>query len=509
MLKLYSYQEAGVKQLLPEMSSLCGDDMGLGKTVEAVVLDAARRKKHDAYYTARTLVVTTKSVMGSWKKHYEEWSKLKVLVYDPKKKAEFIRELSAVDGRGRPKYHVFVTHWAAVRLMPELKDVKWFHITGDEIQAIKNRKAQVTVAFKKIKAPYKLALSGTWADNHPEDGWSILNWLWPKVWTSFWKYRQDHVKIRSHPVCESSPCESCGKWHRRAFTEVVGIEDVEKIHETMGRGYLRRTKDKVLLDLPDKYHTVIEVDLDPKQRAAYDQMAKEMLAWVGEHESEPVAAPVVISQLIRLQQFAVAYGKMEKGYKNTIHTDRHTGEKTKVRVETDVLRLTDPSTKLDAVMEMIEASSEPLVVFGQSKQAIQLLGERLAARKIPAGILTGDTKQDDRTTMVEEFQAGKLRVFAGTIRAGGVGITLTAASTVVFLDRAWSPSANRQAEDRLHRIGQKNAVQIVDIVARNTIDAARIEKIELKWEWLKKLLGGGSTEAKGPTLTELLQEMSQ
>jgi SWI/SNF-related matrix-associated actin-dependent regulator 1 of chromatin subfamily A len=81
-------------------------------------------------------------------------------------------------------------------------------------------------------------------------------------------------------------------------------------------------------------------------------------------------------------------------------------------------------------------------------------------------------------------------VFAGTIGAGGVGITLTAASTVVFLDRAWSPSQNLQAEDRLHRIGQKNAVQVIDIVAEGTIDSARNQKIKLKWEWLKQILEG-------------------
>ncbi len=484
-MKLFSYQELAVRQLLPESSALIGDDMGLGKTVEGTVLDAARRNKHGVYYQARTLVVTVKSVMDVWRRHYEAWTKLKVYVYDPKNRKAFLAALNAVDERGRPKYHVFVTHWAAIRLMPELQKVKWFQITGDEIQAIKNRKAQVSVAFKKIRAQYKLGLSGTWADNHPADGYSVLNWLWPDQWKSYWAYERHHVVTKHHPADQTCPVEGCDKWHRTSYKEVCGIAHEDEIHRKMGRGYIRRLKEDVLKDLPDKYYSTVEVDLDPKQRVAYDKMAKEMLAWIGEHEDEPIAAPIVVAQLMRLQQFAVAYGQMVPGYRTIRHEDGTTE-----REETEVLRLTDPSTKLDAVMDIIEATNGQVVVFSQSKQAVDLLAARLERKHISAGILTGDTKQADRDHLVEEFQAGRLRVFAGTIRAGGVGLTLTAASTVVFIDRAWSPSANKQAEDRLHRVGQTNAVHVIDIMARDTIDLERNEKILMKWEWLRALLNG-------------------
>jgi SNF2 family DNA or RNA helicase len=157
-----------------------------------------------------------------------------------------------------------------------------------------------------------------------------------------------------------------------------------------------------------------------------------------------------------------------------------------------IVKMTEPSSKLDALMELLADTpldSEPVVVFSQFKGSIRMLKERCEKAKISIATLTGDTPSAERTRAIQGFQAGKYQVFAGTIAAGGVGITLTRASTVVFLDRAWSPSSNKQAEDRLHRIGQKNAVQVIDIMARNTVDLGRRTQIERKWSWLQQLLG--------------------
>jgi SNF2 family DNA or RNA helicase len=226
--------------------------------------------------------------------------------------------------------------------------------------------------------------------------------------------------------------------------------------------------------MPEKTYEDREVELDPKQRRTYDAMAEDMLTWVGEHEDQPLAAPAVISQLVRLQQFAVAYGKMDVKYKD--------GQAYRYLV------LDEPSSKLDAAMDIIGATNAQVVVFGQSKQALNLLAARLVAAGISVRMLTGDVSQKDRDQSIEEFQAGHIRVFCCSIKAGGVGVTLTAATVEIFLDRAWSPTANRQAEDRCHRLGQKNAVLIIILVARNTIDPARNAKIELKWSWVKQIL---------------------
>jgi SNF2 family DNA or RNA helicase len=251
-------------------------------------------------------------------------------------------------------------------------------------------------------------------------------------------------------------------------------------------------------------------------------MKKNMLAWIGEHEREPIAAPTVMAQLVRLQQFTVAsvdvVGPVKvrkrskdynvdhvakflrvhpdlvdhhlKCYPNLAETLPHDRRYRKwYEVEVYKYVLTDPSTKIDTAMDLVEDSNEPLVFFSHFKTLINLFGKHLAKAGISHGLLTGDTTQDDRGQLVRDFQAGKLHVLAGTIAAGGEGITLTRSSHVVFFDRSWSPSKNRQAEDRLHRIGQKNAVQVTDIMARSTIDLGRVQQIQQKWTWLQTILG--------------------
>jgi len=512
MPKLFQFQAKGLTQIFrhqqehPEdRSVLIGDEMGLGKTVEAIVYDNEIRKRHDCSYTAQTLIVTQTSVMDAWRRHYQgddntpAWAPwLNVYVINRKDRDGFLRALKAKTPNGYPKYHVFICHWQALRFMAdEIKAHEFFHVIGDEIHNIKNRGAQQSMVFKKIRTFYKTGLSGTWADNKPEDAWSVLNWLWPKRWSSYWAFFNNHVLRRVHT---EGFCDECMKTHKRKYTETVGIHDFESIHERMAGAYLRRLKEVVWKDLPDKLYETRWVDLEPKQKRMYDAMAKEMLAWVGENEDQPVASPAVISQLIRLQQFALASAKVvTQQKKRRLKPDELealeaslgrelTKQEKYQEYERDVVELSEPSSKLDAAMDLIGENREQIVVFSQSKQVIHLLKARLDRAGITSFALTGDAPQAARDMAVQEFQAGRIQVFLSTIKAGGVGITLTAASTCLFLDLAWSPSANKQAEDRLHRLGQKNAVRIIVLAARDTIDPDRNDKISLKWEWIKGIL---------------------
>jgi SNF2 family DNA or RNA helicase len=234
-------------------------------------------------------------------------------------------------------------------------------------------------------------------------------------------------------------------------------------------------------ELPPKYYTDITVDLPPRQRKAYDQMRKHMLAWVGEHEDQELSAPVIVAQLVRLQQFALASPAIS--YEQV--KNRKTGE----LEERMKVVLEEPSAKADALEEIIEDADGPIVVFSQSRSMVDLVSARLERKRISVGRYTGKVPQPIRDRNVELFQAGKLRVLAGTIAAGGESIDLYRSSTVVFLDRHWSPSKNVQAEDRLHRMGQRDAVQVIDIIARNTVDLGRRAQIAQKWQQLKLLLG--------------------
>lgn len=350
-------------------------------------------------------------------------------------------------------------HWQGLRIIEDyLYRVIWFHIIADECHAIQNRKSLQTKALKRLRTWYKTGLSGTPAYDKPDDLWSILNWLYPDYWRSYWSYYNRHITWVDYD----------------GYRTIVGVQNQKELQQQMSGFYIRRRKEDVLPNLPEKYNSKLYVDLTAKQARAYESMRKDMLAWVGEHETEPIAAPIVIAQLIRLQQFSGSHGYIDP--------------------DTDKMLMAEPSSKLDEVMRIIQETNEQIVIFSQFSQMIKLLGKRLEKSDISHGLFIGDTPTKQRAEIINRFQDGHLRVFAGTIAAGGVGITLTAASTVVFIDRSWSAATNLQAEDRLHRIGQKNAVHVIDIIANGTIDSKRHEEINLKWSWIKMLLGEGDDD---------------
>lgn len=479
---LFGFQREAVDKLVDQPSVIIGDDMGLGKTVEGVALDVERRKKHQG--NKKTLVLCPLSVIASWEEHLAEWApELRVISIDNKNRKPFETAIQ------KGSYDVYIMHWDVVRLIPELLKHKWFHVIADEAHRAGNREAQVTVKVKKIPHHFLTEMTGTPCTSKPQQFWSLLNWAKPHRFTSYHRFFNHHVVAIHHTAgddCQANVGgEKCLKYHKAPFQTIIGIAHEKELLDEIAPYYVRRLKEDVLDDLPDKYYTTLTVELGPQQRRVYDQMKREMLAWVGEHEDEPLAVSQAIVKLIRLQQLACAYAEITWVKKKKKQPDG-TWRLEDVRQ----VRLTDPSAKLDAVMEILDANPDKqFVVFSQSKQVVKLLEKRLFTKKIPYGILTGDTAQADRGNMVAAFQRGDLRVFTGTIAAGGVGITLTASSTVIFLDRSWSPAINKQAEDRLHRIGQKEAVQVIDIVAKNTVDLGKLSRLEAGWRFIKMLLG--------------------
>jgi SNF2 family DNA or RNA helicase len=450
--QLYDFQIDCLDKLKDAEGALIGDDMGLGKTYEGLALDAYHRGWDHLWSTRKlTLVVAPQTVLPSWKQHVQELTDLNVHVIDPKARKK------SWEGFVADKGDILLVHWEALRLMPELREVYWFHIIADECHRMKNRKAQQTRALKALKSKFKTGMSGTLVINQPDELWSPLNWLYPNDFKAYWRFfeRYTEYEIR-YPA---------------GYRIVTGPKNVVELQKKIEPFFVRRLKKDVLKDLPDKYYSPLWVDLSGPQRKAYNTMRKEMIAWVGEHESTPLVAPVVIAQLVRLQQFSAGYMEWND--------------------ELEKFTLSEPSSKLDALMQILEDNpNEQVVVFSQFKQLVKLAERRLQTAGIPFATITGDTSQTERGRAVERFQGGEARVFVGTISAGGVGITLHAASTVVFLDRGWSPATNAQAEDRLHRIGQKNAVNVVDIMAINTVDLGRKQKLEMKWSWIRQLLGG-------------------
>lgn len=451
------------------------DEMGLGKTVQCIAADAVRRKMRPKRTNKTLVVAPLTGVIDQWVTEFNKWQpQLVVRRINPKKRYDLFAE----------EADVYIIHPEGLRLEKEiLKELEWRHFIFDECHRVKNRRAKTTEAAKEVgkSAEFRTGASGTPEENRPDELWSIFEWMYPnkatrveadlghwtqKLLNSYWRFYDRFIDYYED---------------ENGYDHVKGTKNEEELRKLFGPLYIRRLKSDVAKDLPPKQYTKIEVELPPKQRRPYDEMKGQLLAWVGEKQNQPLIANIAIAQMVRLQQFTLGYGEIVP---KTI--TRKNGD-----VETvNELRLQEPSVKLDAMMDLLEdLGNAQAIVFSTSKQAINMAKIRLDNAKIPTSIITGDITDAIRRKHISDFQEGKTRVLVSTIRAGGVGMNLQNASNVIFLDRDWSPAKNMQAEDRSHRMGQKNPVNIYDIIAKKTIDQKKHTTIEKKWEWIRDTIG--------------------
>lgn len=534
---LKPFQVEDVEKLKTKRSRLIGNEPGTGKTYEAIALDQLNRDGdgnpkvdlEELFLSGRkrigkkTLIVCPKSVISSWDEHLTELTKDNIYIVDTKNRQKIVTALldPSLDG-------YFVVNWEFLRTERKAiqqSQVFFFHVIADECHRAKSRKSQQTQGLKSLATVYKTAMSGTPADNKPQDLWSILNWLWPNYYTAFWSFVNTYVLVSDEEKVEYTVNADGSKG--RSVTGYKKLHEpnpatIPDLREEMSPWYTRRLKKDVLPDLPDKYYSRVWVDLDPKQRRAYDQMRKTMMVWIEDMKDkhgedalmDPIIANATVSQLVRLQQYACGYlipRLDELGNQVYKRSHRHSKMHIEKRLPcphrdvslgelmgldeppcNDVAQydVVDPSSKLDTVEELIsDREGQQIIVWSQFKGVINLLAERLQAKDMPYGLLTGDTSQAERDRDILAFQTGELPLLIGTIKTGGTGLNLQNSSTAMFIDRVWSPGDNTQAEDRQHRIGQKSAVEIIDIMARNTVDLGKATQLHKKMQWLQMLLG--------------------
>ena len=411
------------------------------------------------------MVIAPLNTFDSWRDKYSELSpQSDVVTIDRKNRDKFVEAIRKKTG------DVFLMHWDALRLMPELQEFPFGTVIADECHRAANRKSQTTSSLFKLRAAHRLAMSGTASGDNPVNLWSTLHFVWPTFYKSYWKFWK-------HYVIEEAAFGGAG-----AYRKVAGVKNIEFLKEEMAPWYIRHLKreaccahhpEGVMSWLPEKTYDRIWVDLSPTQRRMYNQMKEQMVAWVGEHEDSPLVAGVVVAQLARLSQMALATP--------TLAPDG--------RVLLDL-----PSSKMEALLELVkDHPGKKFVVFSSSKKMCYLTQAYMKERGIASFVLSGDTPQSQRDGMVSRFANGDIQLFIGVIEAAAEGIDglQHATDTAVFLDRSWRTIKNQQAEDRLHRGGQKDTVQIIDIMARDTLDMGRFTRLQEKWQWIKAILGDG------------------
>lgn len=434
---LFDYQREGAQYLIDHRRALLADEMGLGKTVQAISACQARQARP-------VLIVCPNTLKWTWAREIQKWSPtstFQIVDGDPQARQAQLR--ADVD--------YVIVNFELLRQKPNktwsddvltLQKRAWDTVIVDEAHRVKNRKARVTQATKIItKQPQHVyLLTGTPILNRVDELWSLLNILYPKLFSSYWKFVEKFCHV------------SQNTWGY----QVGGLKESMRsdLHQVLASVYLRRLKRDVLKDLPEMLPIKrIWVQLSGTQRQVYENMAKEMYTTLT--SGETVSTAVVIAQITRLKQITIDENLM---------------------IAEKVTPL--QGAKVDALFDFLETcEDEKVVIFSQFSRVLDRLELVCQQKDLSYEKLTGDVTGKDRENAVQRFQSDPdCRLFLCGMKSGGVGITLTASHIAVFLDKFWSPATNWQAQERLDRIGQTEKVTIIEFLAAETVEEG-IEKM--------------------------------
>lgn len=487
---LYGFQRAGVAFLATARRALCADEMGTGKTRQALMALQLLYMQGTNPFPA--LVIAPNSTKISWQRESEAvWPGLKVVVV--KGSAQQRRKQLETPA------HIYVMNWESVRihsrLAPygsvslrrciecggkdpritnakcevherELNQLKFNAVICDEAHRMKDPKAKQTRAVWAATgdADIRIALTGTPIASTPDDLWTILHWISPEEWPSRSRYVERMLDV---------------SYNAFGAPHVIGVKPhmQQEFFNALDPRMRRMPKAVVLKHLPPVLYERRDVEMNPKQKKAYNQMVDQMVAELDDDQVLVTTSPLV--RVTRLLQFASSYAELDQ-----VWNDK------KEEYESHV-KLSEPSCKIDAFMDDLDDFGEDqIVVFAVSRQLIELLSKKLDKKKISHGLITGAQNNDERQQHMDDFQAGKTRLMLCTIAAGGTGITLTRGRVAVFLQRSWSMIDNIQAEARIHRIGseQHESVVVVDYVTAGTLEEVVIQAVEQKSERLEEIL---------------------
>jgi superfamily II DNA or RNA helicase len=441
-----------------DLGGILADDMGLGKTVQTIA--HILTEKEAGRLTAPALVIAPTSLMTNWMEESARFAPdLKVLLLQGKERMDLFDQIDAAD-------IVLTTYALLPRDEEKLREHEYHLVILDESHYIKNTRSKAAQTAGSLNARHRLCLSGTPLENHLGELWSQFHFLLPgllgdeKTFNSQFRHP---IERQDDPV-------------RRSL-----------LNRRIKPFLLRRTKDNVAKELPQKTEMIRRIEISGPQRDLYETVRLAMDKKVrDEIDRKGVARSqiVILEALLKLRQVCCdpRLVKAMPGKKNTAAV----------------------SAKLIDLMQMVDdllGEGRKILVFSQFTSMLALIEEELDARNIPYAILTGETR--DRSAQVAAFQQGAVPIFLISLKAGGVGLNLTAADTVIHYDPWWNPAAENQATDRAWRIGQDKPVFVYKLIAKGTLE----EKIQLlqqkKSELAQSILAEGESQKMALTQEDL------
>lgn len=477
---LKEYQLKGLQWMISlynnNLNGILADEMGLGKTIQTISLITylIERKNQGGPY----LVIVPLSTLTNWNLEFEKWApSVSRIVYKGPPNTRKQHQERIRQGR----FQVLLTTYEyIIKDRPILSKIKWFHMIIDEGHRMKNSNSKLSATIQTYYITrYRLILTGTPLQNNLAELWAMLNFVLPNIFKS----------VKTFDEWFNTPFANTGGQDKMELTEEEQILVIRRLHKVLRPFLLRRLKKDVEKDLPDKTEKVIKCKFSALQARLYKQMATHNKIAVGDGKggkSNARGLSNMIMQLRKLCNHPFVFDEVE----NVMNP---------MSISNDLLwRTAGKFELLDRVLPKYQATGHRVLMFFQMTAIMDIMEDYLRYRKMEYLRLDGTTKSDERSDLLREFNApnSKYFMFLLSTRAGGLGLNLQTADTVIIYDSDWNPHQDLQAQDRAHRIGQKNEVRILRLISSNSVEEKILERARFKLDMDGKVIQAGRFDNK-------------
>ncbi|KAJ1974753.1 ATP-dependent DNA helicase Snf21 [Dimargaris xerosporica] len=479
--KLKDYQLKGLQWMVSlynnRLNGILADEMGLGKTIQTLSLITflIERKRQNGPF----LIIVPLSTLPNWSLEFEKWApSVRMVVYKgPPQVRKAIQQNEIRHGN----FQVLLTTFEyIIKDRPILSRIKWVHMIIDEGHRMKNVKSKLTQTINQYYTTrYRLILTGTPLQNNLPELWALLNFVLPKIFDS----------VTSFDEWFNTPFAGAGGQDRIELNEEEALLVIRRLHKVLRPFLLRRLKKDVEAELPDKVESVVKCRMSALQSVLYNQVRKHGKMITGTTDKGKLGIKGLnnaIMQLRKLCNHPFVFEEIE----SYINPTKTTNEL--------LYRVSGKFELLDRILPKLFGTGHRVLMFFQMTQVITIMEDFLHYRRWQYLRLDGSTKAEERSGMLKMFNApgSPYQVFLLSTRAGGLGLNLQTADTVIIFDSDWNPHQDLQAQDRAHRIGQTQEVRILRLITEKSVEEHILARAQYKLDMDGKVIQAGKFDNK-------------
>ncbi|KAJ4409673.1 transcriptional regulator [Gnomoniopsis sp. IMI 355080] len=478
--RLKEYQVKGLQWMISlynnSLNGILADEMGLGKTIQTISLITylIEKKVENGPY----LVIVPLSTLTNWNLEFDKWApSIAKIVYKGPPNTRKLQQDKIRQGR----FQVLLTTYEyIIKDRNILSKIKWFHMIIDEGHRMKNANSKLSFTIQQYYyTRYRLILTGTPLQNNLSELWAMLNFTLPNIFKS----------AKTFDEWFNTPFANTGTQDKMELTEEEQILVIRRLHKVLRPFLLRRLKKDVEKDLPDKTEKVIKCKFSALQARLYKQMFFHNKLAVSDGKGGKTTAKGLSNMMMQLRKLC----------NHPFVFDEVENQMNPTSTSNDLLwRTCGKFELLDRILPKYRATGHRVLMFFQMTAIMDIMEDFLRMRGISFLRLDGTTKSDERSELLHEFNRpdSPYFMFLLSTRAGGLGLNLQTADTVIIYDSDWNPHQDLQAQDRAHRIGQKNEVRILRLISSNSVEEKILERARYKLDMDGKVIQAGRFDHK-------------